>query len=863
MFRTFFYLCYAVVLLPLILSAQDAVPYCATTGPSSPEELQSVQQLVNTTIQIAVILVDFSDSRKPDGSLPTIDADTAYFSGDAINTVGSMGWVKINPMDPNSPLRKKIRKYTYEDYWNQMFSIGTYYGDSVNHPHPDFNSHGIKVYGSMSDYYEEVSYNNFHVVPAPTRSGSQDMYHSGIVNRIDTANGKNFVRWIKLPDPKSYYAYPGSSLINDAISRINELHSLPSSDPEYLEFNTSGFVGKYAIVGAGSNIGGWTYLNHYAYSVSEKYYYVPNADPNSTFDGIIGHMHEFAHTLGLPHVMRGSFEPMHWGGLAPLFNYCPPHFNPLTKIQFGWLPEANILKVKSNTSVSLRPSHLPPSGTQPTTALVTVYGEAGKNNDYSHSEYFMVEYRTRVGFNRFTGGSQLPPSSQFTGGALIWHYSSVTPFPYNSGDDIRKYLSIKVPEYGPNYGRGRDQAPTDYFTLGTSFDSVSQTPNSNSVIGLKTGIAMNNFNMTGGNLNFNLTYQLGAPPNYSIIYKIGNTPTALSGNVFVQYGISGLRTISPGSKLDFIRGVGVSISNQKFLAIGGSGSNDSIFFKGAGYGNYRFTWGGENIFQTPSSVGILYRPYSTPDTVRFQNCIIKDAGVGLYMNLTNYSTSSWIRPVVEGNRFKNTSIDIALQGKTTDVSPIPDIAGYDNNTFSSFLLFGKTVLSGSSQFSVPANATLRFEQSIVPTFSRLEILSGNTLLVNGQFQTLGSLNLKGGNIIFNQGGTIQTGSILKIENGTNITIGNDINVQSGAILNIDRDNIIHVGTGNTLAVNGKLVAKGNQSNRIIFTSSNQSPSPGDWGGIVFSGGGPDTLSYCTIKYANTGLRFFNTSPPRL
>ncbi|MDI6804751.1 MAG: hypothetical protein QME58_13080 [Bacteroidota bacterium] len=93
----------------------------------------------------------------------------------------------------------------------------------------------------------------------------------------------------------------------------------------------------------------------------------------------------------------------------------------------------------------------------------------------------------------------------------------------------------------------------------------------------------------------------------------------------------------------------------------------------------------------------------------------------------------------------------------------------------------------------------------------------------------------------------------------NVNVLDNVTVQNGVTLIINLGTRVVFENGKSLTVNGKLIAKGNQNNRITFTSANQSPSPGDWGGIVFSGGGPDTLTYCNIKYAENGLRFINTA----
>lgn len=203
------------------MHAQDEI-FCGTRDTSAIKPFERVQQMINTTMNLALVFADFQDGRKPDGSLPTVDADTVYFTGDSIDAVGGMGYVKVG-----TPFvwKKRIRKYAYEDYWDWMFSDSTYVGNR----HPDNQSHEIEVFGSVKDYYKEVSYNNLTITPAQTWTFPPNNYRQGIINAIDTANGRRFVRWILLPHPKTYYYNDGgaSLLVGDLDSTLRARHSLP------------------------------------------------------------------------------------------------------------------------------------------------------------------------------------------------------------------------------------------------------------------------------------------------------------------------------------------------------------------------------------------------------------------------------------------------------------------------------------------------------------------------------------------------------------------------------------------------------------------------------------------------------------
>jgi hypothetical protein len=52
---------------------------------------------------------------------------------------------------------------------------------------------------------------------------------------------------------------------------------------------------------------------------------------------------------------------------------------------------------------------------------------------------------------------------------------------------------------------------------------------------------------------------------------------------------------------------------------------------------------------------------------------------------------------------------------------------------------------------------------------------------------------------------------------------------------------------------GKLYAQGTKENKVIFTSAEESPAPGDWGAINFNGTVDNLLEYCEFMYAQTAV----------
>ena len=80
-------------------------------------------------------------------------------------------------------------------------------------------------------------------------------------------------------------------------------------------------------------------------------------------------------------------------------------------------------------------------------------------------------------------------------------------------------------------------------------------------------------------------------------------------------------------------------------------------------------------------------------------------------------------------------------------------------------------------------------------------------------------------------------------------IGGDITVLDAEILTIEPGNIIKFDGNNKLEINGTLIADGEQTNVITFTSNEPIPLPGDWDGIYFNNPDPGCImNFCNVWY---------------
>jgi len=115
----------------------------------------------------------------------------------------------------------------------------------------------------------------------------------------------------------------------------------------------------------------------------------------------------------------------------------------------------------------------------------------------------------------------------------------------------------------------------------------------------------------------------------------------------------------------------------------------------------------------------------------------------------------------------------------------------------------------------------------------------------------------------NHSGTINTETWYKSDNPHIIT--GDITVSTDTTLTIEPGCIIKFNAGRKILINGVFVANGTQTDTILFTSNQGSPSSGDWKSLVFKGGqAGSVLNYCKIEYGgsnNAAIWIIDSSEP--
>jgi hypothetical protein len=151
-----------------------------------------------------------------------------------------------------------------------------------------------------------------------------------------------------------------------------------------------------------------------------------------------------------------------------------------------------------------------------------------------------------------------------------------------------------------------------------------------------------------------------------------------------------------------------------------------------------------------------------------------------------------------------------------------------------------------------------FKKGLV--IDNIDIVVGKIKVKNSQQSEVISQQPEAGNQKFEGDTVIERditwkGNVL-IDGTVIIKRGVTLTIESGAVISfnkLDRDKN-GIGDG-AIMVEGRIVARGNRKNRIIFTSASEKPEAKDWAYImVMTAGSESIFEYCEFQYAFTGLQ---------
>lgn len=614
-------------------------------------------------MELAVVFIDFPDGRLNGTDQVFTQTQLGQFTGE-LDAIAELGCENIG-----GTLQQVAAKYTYFDRWNMIFSTGTFLGTA----HPD-NTTFLKVgYGSMKDYYNEVSNSKLTIVPAVThniQNPSDPRLNTGIINRVQDVNGRLIVKSLMLG--KNKYgtlsnSYFGSKNAAD-LEFHNELYEdvrqkLIDSYPSEIDFDVTNYTGQILIVFAGGSqyVGGQAFIDEKYFTARATEHLFYDTTKYNWMDGIAVPVHELGHNLGFAHTNSASYCIMNPGVRSD--RDCPSHINPVYKLQKGWIDAAVYKTAQSNIS-------LPPIETSHECAIVTMLGDPSASPDNQTGEYYVLENRREVGFDqRMVKSSSF---NDFKGGMLVWHYS-----PYGSINEqpcgpnwensvINQKIQLEDPN-GENVGfcEGNGGLPDNFYGYLGNFETISSL-RSKTAGQITTGIEIRNIesisNTTTSGMTFDIEYDLGPPPSYDyVIYNRDQSNIVKNLDGIIYYHSQDPHEyydIEPSTIIEVAPGRSFSTG-----AINAEGMDErNIIFRGPGYASTR------------AGISPLYvnagATYSTIDEIRLKFIELQNVNGETDMSIGSGSDQI---PILISDLFLSSSpsfqqADIFLSGTGTGAS---------------------------------------------------------------------------------------------------------------------------------------------------------------------------------------------------
>lgn len=380
----------------------------------------------------------------------TVVSDIAVTSEDKRNAAASSLLARIEPMLPLPddrlvPEAIEIDRAAEPTALTQRGAVTTnnvlviliqFPDEAGVYPTTDFNNllnqPGYNTYGSMNDFYQEVSYGQFGI--------------------IGTAVG-----WYTAANPRAYYGYNGGTNWTAAAQLVREaVIAARDAGVDFAPYDNDnngqvdGLFVAHAGPGAETGADGYPWSHKWslssagllAVSASGKlvnsYTMEPEKYSSTTITRIGVFCHEYGHEIGLPDLYDTDYSSNgvgnwclmsggSWNGPSGGGGKSPAHPSAWCKKRLGWLTPYNVDRDLYDTTII-------DATTNPVVYRLWTEGQMG-------SQYFLAEYRRQVGFDTYIPGC----------GLAIWHIDDTRN---SNSDDAHRWVDLEPADNTENNSAG-------------------------------------------------------------------------------------------------------------------------------------------------------------------------------------------------------------------------------------------------------------------------------------------------------------------------------------------------------------------------------------------------------------------------
>lgn len=369
----------------------------------------------------------------------------------------------------------------------------------------DFDSvlFGANATGSMTDYYDEVSYGQFTVsgtVYGPYTASNTQAYYvngdNGFGNDYPTNAAGFIVELLTASDGTidfSQYDNDGPDGIPNSGDDDGVVDALVIIGPDA---DASGgdsdnfWAHQWTLAAAGAGAfttndaaigGGFITVNEYMIQASEQ-----GSGSSNTIKPIGVFCHEFGHVLGIHDLYDGdntsygvgTYALMGSGSWGASWNssteHRPVHMIAWSKAQLGWLTPIDVVGTQTVA--------IPPVETSPTVYRLW-------DDEYQGGRYFLLENRTQTGFDADLDNN----------GVLIWHVNE--DIRYNNTVDTLRSIDLEEADGLDEIDTKSDfQDPADFYpgSLNITAFTDASYPNAHDAYGNPTGASATAFSYGPG-----------------------------------------------------------------------------------------------------------------------------------------------------------------------------------------------------------------------------------------------------------------------------------------------------------------------------------------------------------------------------